>query len=100
MIPTLNPDHGSQPVPRAGGYSENYTATLDSVEVYDPNTQAWSLAPPMPTPRGDLMCTTLNGALVVIGGYYDPTGGLAGNCRRPLFSGRVEHVLCWVDAQV
>ena len=58
----------------AGGYSENYTATLDSVEVYDPNTQTWTAAPSMPTPRGDTMCTTLNSALVVIGGYYDPTG--------------------------
>ena len=57
-----------------GGYSENYTATLDSVEVYDNNTNTWTLAPSMPTPRGDLMCTTLNSALVVIGGYYDPTG--------------------------
>lgn len=61
-------------IPRPGGYSENYTSTLNSVEVYDPDTQTWSLAPPMPTPRGDLMCTTLNNALVVIGGYYDPSG--------------------------
>jgi N-acetylneuraminic acid mutarotase len=58
----------------AGGYSENYTATLNSVEVYDPNTNTWTAVPDMPTPRGDTMCTTLNNALVVIGGYYDPTG--------------------------
>ncbi len=58
----------------AGGYSENYTSTLNSVEVYDPNTNTWTAVPDMPTPRGDLMCATINNALVVIGGYYDVTG--------------------------
>lgn len=61
-----------------GGYSTNYSMTLDSVEVFDPNSESWTeLAKPMPTPRGDVMCTslTLSGVdnYVVVGGYYDPT---------------------------
>ncbi|KAL4445772.1 hypothetical protein ABPG77_008971 [Micractinium sp. CCAP 211/92] len=61
-----------------GGYSTNYSVTLDSVEVFDPNSEIWTeLGQSMPTPRGDLMCTslTLSGVenYVVVGGYYDPT---------------------------
>lgn len=111
------------------GYSTNYTETLSSVEVFDPNTDTWTqvcapgrclagawplrpqptlhrpqapcsreasgmqpLAPtapplsapaclqlqqPMPTPRGDVMCSALSlGGVehfVVVGGYFDPT---------------------------
>lgn len=70
-----------------GGYSTNYTDTLDNVEVFDPNTNAWTeLARPMPTPRGDVMCTSfsLSGVehYVVVGGYWDPAGaGPAGAFR-------------------
>lgn len=58
----------------AGGYSQDYNETLNSMEVYDPVTDAWSLSTPMPTPRGDVMCTNLLETFVVVGGYWDPTG--------------------------
>ncbi|KAK9810239.1 hypothetical protein WJX72_007092 [[Myrmecia] bisecta] len=58
----------------AGGYSTNYTQTLSTAEVYDPNTDSWSPLTDMPTPRGDLLCEALNGEVVMVGGFYDPTG--------------------------
>ena len=66
-----------------GGYTQNYTSTLNSVEVFHPAAGEWSLTTAMPTPRGDVMCTSLLGTFVVVGGYWDPTGespiGLVGS---------------------
>lgn len=58
----------------AGGYSANYTDTLNLAERYDPNSDTWTAINGMPTPRGDLMCAAMNGLFVVAGGFYDPTG--------------------------
>ena len=58
----------------AGGYSQDYNETLRSVECYDPATDTWTVSTPMPTPRGDVMCTNLLDTFVVVGGYFDPTG--------------------------
>jgi hypothetical protein len=33
----------------------------------------WTSLPPLPSPRGDLSCASLNGLLYVFGGYYSPT---------------------------
>jgi N-acetylneuraminic acid mutarotase len=53
--------------------------TLPTVEVYDPSTNRWSTAAPMPTPRADLAATTgPDGRIYAIGGC-SPCG----------FSGRV-----------
>ncbi len=41
--------------------------------MYDPNPDAWTPVTDMPTPRGDLLCETLNGEVLMVGGYYDPT---------------------------
>ena len=67
---------------QAGGYSTNYTTTLSSVEVYDPNTNTWTAAPDMPTPRGDLMCAVVNDNFVAVGGFYDPTNEFAVTAQR------------------
>ncbi|KAK9810368.1 hypothetical protein WJX72_009543 [[Myrmecia] bisecta] len=67
----------------AGGYSTNYTQTLSTAEVYDPNTDSWSPITDMPTPRGDLLCEALNGEVVMVGGFYDPTGQFLVNSFRP-----------------
>ncbi|KAL4425842.1 hypothetical protein ABPG75_009858 [Micractinium tetrahymenae] len=58
-----------------GGYDASY-GYLDSVETFDPNTEAWSeLERHMPTARGDVMCTslTLSGVenYVIVGGYNE-----------------------------
>lgn len=58
----------------AGGYSTNYTETLNLAEKFDPNTNTWTPISSMPTPRGDVMCAAINGRFVVAGGFYDPTG--------------------------
>lgn len=57
-----------------GGYSVNYTDTLNLAEKYDPNSNTWTPIPGMMTPRGDVMCAAMNGLFVVAGGFYDPTG--------------------------
>lgn len=57
----------------AGGYSAGFAAALSSIEVFDPDVATWYTVPPMPTPRGDCMCASLNSQLLVLGGYYDPT---------------------------
>lgn len=57
----------------AGGYSTNYTETLNLAQKYDANAKAWVNITSMPTPRGDVMCAALNGEFVVAGGFYDPT---------------------------
>lgn len=52
-----------------GGYGENYDFP-NATEMYDPVTDRWSRVADIPTPRGDLMCTALNGLVYAIGGYY------------------------------
>ncbi|KAK9803074.1 hypothetical protein WJX73_007021 [Symbiochloris irregularis] len=65
-----------------GGYSTNYTSTLDSTEVYDPNTNQWTPGSPLPTPRGDLFCDAVGDQFVVLGGFYDPTGQFLSDMQR------------------
>lgn len=88
----------AKPGPRCAGRNDELQNTWASGCVYwglrygqhalnewPLNMAAWlawpcllQLGRPMPTPRGDLMCTslTLSGKehYVVVGGYYDPTG--------------------------
>ncbi len=52
--------------------SELCGQTLDSVEVYDIQTDRWSTAAPLPAPRTDLTATVLlNGKIYTFGGF-DP----------------------------
>jgi len=59
-------------------YSNNLFQPLDTVEVYDPSSDTWSTAAPMPTRKYDLAAVGMNGKLYVIGGSAlsstSPTG--------------------------
>jgi len=50
-----------------GGYSAGFD--LSTVEVYDPITNAWSSATPMPNPRKNLTTAVANGKIYAVGGY-------------------------------
>jgi hypothetical protein len=62
-----------------GGYTNFYDITA-SLEVLDLSvaTPAWVPKAPLPGPRGDLSCATINGLLYVFGGYYDPFCAVVG----------------------
>jgi N-acetylneuraminic acid mutarotase len=49
-----------------GGYA--HSKVVNTVEVYSPHTDRWTQAPPMPTPRCELVCITANGRIYAIGG--------------------------------
>jgi hypothetical protein len=51
------------------------TATLDSVEVFDPALAAWMLAPSLPVPLHGGPAVTLDGRLYVLGGSDRAGGG-------------------------
>jgi N-acetylneuraminic acid mutarotase/glucose/arabinose dehydrogenase len=57
----------------ANGTSEN--ETLNTVEMYDPATNTWSLKAPMPTGRRTMVVGTLNGHAQVMGGEKTSSGG-------------------------
>lgn len=70
----------------AGG--ESGTSVLDTVQGYNPITNAWFTIAPMPTARGRLAMDSVNGRLYAVGGYagllaqwvgtveeYDPQAG-------------------------
>jgi N-acetylneuraminic acid mutarotase len=42
---------------------------LNTVEVYNPASNSWSTAAPMPTARYDLAAADINGLVYAIGGY-------------------------------
>ena len=53
----------------AGGY-DGTSASLNSVEVYDPSSNAWTTGlASMPTTRRDLTAGVVNGILYAVGGY-------------------------------
>jgi N-acetylneuraminic acid mutarotase len=51
----------------AGG-AEDDAGVVGTLEVYDPVTNTWTIAAPMPTPRFDAAATAARGKLFVIGG--------------------------------
>ena len=59
----------------AGGQLTSSTTTpapaTAALEIYDPATNTWSAAPPMPTARMGLTLTAFNGRLYAIGGRND-----------------------------
>ncbi len=62
-----------------GGYKQSFVTLWNpvaSLYIYDPEADAWTEGPPMPTPRGALAATEVGGMLVAIGGY-DGQGNLA-----------------------
>lgn len=40
-------------------------------EVYDPASNSWSMAPPLPGPRSSLAVALYNGVILVVGGETD-----------------------------
>ena len=65
----------------AGGWSLvanefGYQFTLRSSELYDPNTETWSFAGNLNTPRGNHTATILpDGKLLLVGGVWFPGDG-------------------------
>ena len=64
----------------AGGFEgvhiDGYTS-VDTAELYDPTTGAWTALPPMPRPRaGGVAVAFLDGSALIVGGYNEdlPTG--------------------------
>jgi N-acetylneuraminic acid mutarotase len=56
-----------------GGYPAT-RVYVDTVQVYDPWTDAWSYGVPLPQPMHHAMATAVNGILYVIGGEVSVTG--------------------------
>ena len=52
----------------AGGLDDSGGFPTTNVEVYDPATNAWTPASPMPTGRSDATGTVIDGLLYVLGG--------------------------------
>lgn len=50
------------------GGTANLQSPLDSVEVYDPATNTWYLAPPLPSAREGMGCACIDFTLFAIGG--------------------------------
>jgi N-acetylneuraminic acid mutarotase len=67
-----------------GGYT-NWSSTkgayieTELTEVYDPATDSWETKAPMPTARGQMTATAVNGKIYVIGGIEDPLNGRISN---------------------
>jgi non-specific serine/threonine protein kinase len=52
----------------AGGREQSLSKNLDTLEVYDPATDTWSVGPGMPTARGGVVGAAFDGLFVVAGG--------------------------------
>jgi len=76
-----------------GGYDGH--SVLDTVEVYDTQTDKWTAAAPMPTARRDLAAVVLNNKIYAIGGsdgqsslnlveVYDPSTNIWSTAPSPL----------------
>jgi N-acetylneuraminic acid mutarotase len=50
-------------------------ASLDTVEVFDPATERWRTARPMPTKRSGAMAVSIGGRIAVIGGGFKKPDG-------------------------
>ena len=61
-----------------GGRSEGMSANVNSNEVYDPNTDSWTLLEPMPSKRGGLASSAINETIYVFGGE-EPSGTFDNN---------------------
>ncbi|MFB9705193.1 Kelch repeat-containing protein, partial [Rhodococcus aetherivorans] len=59
-----------------GGRDLSADKNVATVERYDPATDTWTQLPDMPTPRGGLGVTHLDGRIVAVGGE-EPTRVLA-----------------------
>jgi N-acetylneuraminic acid mutarotase len=51
-----------------GGFAEQTNLPVDTVDVYDPHTGAWTSAAPLPAPRGGHAAVVLDGRIHVLGG--------------------------------
>ncbi len=54
-----------------GGFRGD-ASVADTVEVYDPNTDSWSFAAPLPTGLHHAAAAAVEGKVYVIGGFSDP----------------------------
>jgi N-acetylneuraminic acid mutarotase len=60
-----------------GLFSYNLVANdVNIVEVYDPSTNTWTTAAPMPTARHFLTAAAVNGKIYAIGGTVNQTGNI------------------------
>lgn len=66
---------------RAPGIRANDQTSLASVEVYDPASDRWTAAPPLPTARGSLAAVALGGQIYALGGEGAP-GTVSGAVER------------------
>jgi N-acetylneuraminic acid mutarotase len=57
-----------------GEYFDNGGRVHPEVWIYDPKTDAWTGATPMPTPRHGLGAVALNGEIWLVGGAKRPSG--------------------------
>ncbi|XP_070532422.1 influenza virus NS1A-binding protein homolog [Ptychodera flava] len=65
----------------AGGY--NRGKCMDTVEIYDPDTNEWSSLPDMPTPRGRFEFNVIHGKLYAFGGSDGTSELKTGHCFDP-----------------
>jgi N-acetylneuraminic acid mutarotase len=56
-----------------GGNASASTASLDTVEVYDPSADSWETRTSMPAPRSQVTACIVNGKIYVIGGSSGPS---------------------------
>jgi N-acetylneuraminic acid mutarotase len=54
-----------------GGITADRAIIADTVEVYDPERDAWGLAAPLPTPVHHAAAVSVGGLLYVVGGWSD-----------------------------
>lgn len=57
-----------------GGYPSN-RVSVNTVQIYDPATDSWTLGPSLPGPVNHTTASSANGKMYVLGGQGGPTGG-------------------------
>lgn len=85
-----------------GGFGENSFSAIDFLQIFDPATGSFDMGPPLPTPRGALAVTVLDGRIHAIGGLdaqgrdvgthevFDPSEG-SWSTRAPMPTARDHH---------
>ncbi len=61
-----------------GGRANGMSANVDTTEVYDPKADGWTVLEHMPSKKGGLASTSVNGSIYVFGGEQ-PSGTFGNN---------------------